>query len=207
MAADDETVRARLRELEAEVSATAAADRQRQAAARERVAAQRAAASAEAAALRERQAELVTRKRRGPGPDRGASGMGDLERTVALARKAGDVKAELARPTGAGEKSWLVSAGLSFLFGPLGWLYAGSFRETIPAATLYLIVASIVAKIIPMFLLMPVLMVVLPVSGIAGLVYAIGHNRAGKRVRLFGDDGAATDTRIGGLLGRGDDKR
>ncbi|MBE7453527.1 MAG: hypothetical protein HS111_33095 [Kofleriaceae bacterium] len=53
---------------------------------------------------------------------------------------------------------------------------------------MYLIVASIVAKIVPMFLLMPVLMVVLPISGVAGVVYAIGHNRAGQRIRLFGDD-------------------
>ena len=110
-----------------------------------------------------------------------------------------------ARAPKAGEKSWLISAGLSFFFGPLGWLYAGSFRETIPAAALYVMVAGIVSKILPAFLLMPVLMVLLPISGIAGLVYAIGHNRAGKRIRLFGDD-QAKDPRVGGLLGRGEEK-
>ncbi|MBK9032039.1 MAG: hypothetical protein IPL61_12065 [Myxococcales bacterium] len=49
---------------------------------------------------------------------------------------------------------------------------------------------------------MPVLMVLLPLSGIAGLVYAIGHNRAGKRIKLFGDDDGK-DSRAGRLLGRG----
>lgn len=142
--------------------------------------ARRAAANAESDALRRRQAELVTRRGRPTdevtdGPDERRSERdrgGDLDRALVLARKAGDVKAELQRPTKAGEKSWLISAGLSF-FGPLGWLYAGSLRETIPAAALYVIIAGIVSKIIPMFLLMPVMMVVLPLSGIAGLVYAM----------------------------------
>jgi hypothetical protein len=39
-----------------------------------------------------------------------------------------------------------------------------------------------------MFLLMPVLMVLLPLSGIAGVMYALGYNRHGKRQRLFGDE-------------------
>jgi len=208
VAADDDEVRARLRALEAEVAASGAADRQRKAEARERILARRAAAAAESDALRQRQAALVSRRARPTDEvpadaDEPRSSAGDLARAMSLAKKAGDVKAELARAPKAGEKSWLISAGLSFFFGPLGWLYAGAFRETIPAAALYVMIAGIVSKILPAFLLMPVLMVLLPISGIAGLVYAIGHNRAGKRIRLFGDD-AAKDTRIGGLLGRGD---
>jgi hypothetical protein len=35
------------------------------------------------------------------------------------------------------------------------------------------------------FLLMPVLMVVMPLSGIAGIVYALQYNRKGSRQRLF----------------------
>lgn len=210
VAADDDEVRARLRALEAEVAAGAEADRQRKAAARERILARRAAAAAESDALRQRQAALMTRKARPTDEipadaDAPRASTDDLARAMSLARKAGDVKAELARTPKAGEKSWLISAGLSFFFGPLGWLYAGSFRETIPAAVLYVMVAGIVSKILPMFLLMPVLMVLLPISGIAGLVYAIGHNRAGKRIRLFGDD-ATKDPRVGGLLGRGGEK-
>lgn len=208
MAADDDEVRARLRALEAEVAASSAADRQRKAEARERILARRAAAAAESDALRQRQAALVSRKARPTDEipadaDAARPSAGDLARAMQLAKKAGDVKAELARAPKAGEKSWLISAGLSFFFGPLGWLYAGSFRETIPAAVLYVMVAGIVSKILPAFLLMPVLMVLLPLSGIAGLVYAIGHNRAGERIRLFGDE-KAKDPRVGGLLGRGD---
>lgn len=215
MPEDDDQVRARLRELEAEVSAKTAVDRQRKAEALARVQARRAAAAEESNALRRRQAELVTKQARPAADDhipdddepaprraRKARGGDDLGRALALAKKAGDVKEELARPTGKGEKSWLISAALSFFFGPLGWLYAGSFRETIPIAALWLIVASVVSKIIPMFLLMPVMMVVLPISAIGGLVYAIGHNRAGKRVRLFGDD-KKKDGRLGSL-GRGE---
>ena len=206
MAADDDQVRARLAALEAEVAASSAADRQRKEEAKQRILARRAAATAESDSLRRRQAELVTRRARPTdevtdAPDERDRG-GDLDRALVLARKAGDVKAELQRPTKAGEKSWLISAGLSFFFGPLGWLYAGSLRETIPAAALYVIIAGIVSKIIPMFLLMPVMMVVLPLSGIAGLVYAMGYNRKGKRIKLFGED-SATDGRVGGLLGRG----
>lgn len=207
MAADDDEVRARLRELEREVTTQAAADRARKEAARERILARRAAAAAESDALRRRQAALHGRgdaDEPAPTPARRNGGSGDdLARAVALARKAGDVKAELARPAGANDKSWLISGALSFFFGPLGWLYAGSFRETIPAAAIYVAVATIVSKILPMFLLMPVLMVLLPVSGIAGLVYAIGHNRAGKRIRLFGEDSGARK-KLGGLLDGGD---
>lgn len=217
MSADDEQLRARLRELEAEVAGQAAADRQRKADAVARVQARRAEAAAESAALRRRQAELVSgTKAARPAaaePDRieddepparrrdRRSDAGDLDRALALARKAGDVRTELARPTRAGDKSWLISTGLSLLFGPLGWLYAGSFRETIPAAALYLVIAGVVSKILPMFLLMPVLMVLLPISAIGGLVYAIGHNRAGKRIRLFGDDKPGKLGRLGGLVG------
>ena len=36
-----------------------------------------------------------------------------------------------------------------------------------------------------MFLLMPVLLVAMPLSGIAGVVYALQYNRKGGRQRLF----------------------
>jgi hypothetical protein len=80
-------------------------------------------------------------------------------------------------------KSLLLSAGLSF-FGPLGWLYAGSLKEAIPAAAIALLVASIV----PTFLLMPVLWLVMPLSALTGLVYAWQYNRHGHRTPIFLDD-------------------
>ena len=46
--------------------------------------------------------------------------------------------------------------------------------------------AAIAAKL-PWILLMPVLLVAMPLSGIAGLLYAVQYNRHGGRQRLFGD--------------------
>jgi hypothetical protein len=82
------------------------------------------------------------------------------------------------------QKSLLLSAGLSF-FGPLGWLYAGSLREAIPAAAL----AVLITAVIPTFLLMPILWVAMPLSAIAGLIYAWQYNRSGQRTTIFLEDG------------------
>jgi len=110
-----------------------------------------------------------------------------LEMLAHGARLAGTAKKELTRPREKGDKSWLASGVLSMLFGPVGWLYAGSFREAIPAGLLYVLLASVAMKL-PLFLLWPVMMIALPLSGIAGVVYAIQHNRYGQRMRLFDKD-------------------
>jgi hypothetical protein len=125
------------------------------------------------------QRALATRgrsRRRDDGDD-DALGLG-----FALARRA---SSSLDRPKAEGEhrKSLLISAGLSF-FGPLGWLYAGSLREALPASAIALIAAAIV----PTFLLMPVLWLLMPLSALAGLVYAWQYNRNGTRTTLFLDD-------------------
>ncbi len=54
-----------------------------------------------------------------------------------------------------------------------------------PASAAWLAFGALASKIIPMFLLMPVLMVVMPLSGIAGVLYAMHYNRKGGRQRLF----------------------
>lgn len=215
---DEDAVRRKLAALEAEVKASSAADAERKARARAQVEARRAAQKAEADQLRARQAQLV-RKQAGrpvddeepaPAKARGRGRGADLGDALALARRAADAKEELSRPVGAGEKSWMISGALSFFFGPVGWLYAGSWRESIPAAAGYLAIASVTTAILPFFLLMPVLMFAMPLSAIAGVVYAIGYNRKGKRIRLFGDGGGGTgkleggDRRLG-QLGSGDD--
>ncbi len=100
---------------------------------------------------------------------------------------ASEARQELEAPKEKGKKSLLWSGGLSVVAGPAGWLYAGSLREAIPAGAGYLAVAALATKIIPGFLLWPVAGVLLPISGIAGVVYAWQYNRKGKRVRLFGD--------------------
>jgi hypothetical protein len=183
---DDQAVMKRLAALEAEVKADADAQRARKEAALAKVREQRAKQQAEKDALRSRQAELVTKKKQplleSGDDDDDDDGIGG---TLALAKRAHGVKQELSKQPKAGEKSWVKSGVASLLLGPLGWLYAGSFREAIPASAAWLAFGAIASKIIPMFLLMPVLFVAMPLSGIAGVVYALQYNRKGARQRLF----------------------
>lgn len=179
---DDRAVMERLAALEAEVKADANAQRARKEAALEKVRAQRAADQAEKDALRVRQQALVTRKKPPTAEiedeDRGS----DLGGALALAKKANDVKNELQKK---GEKSWIKSGLASMLLGPLGWLYAGSLREAVPASVAYLAFAALLSKL--PFIMWPVMMVALPLSGIAGVVYALQYNKTGARQRLWGD--------------------
>lgn len=84
------------------------------------------------------------------------------------------------------EKSLLISGGASFLLGPVGWLYAGSLREAIPGSLLYVAAAAILRHI-PGFILMPVIAIALPISGLIGAGYAWQYNRKGRRTRLLTD--------------------
>lgn len=186
MADDDRAVRERLAALEAEVQADAAADRARKEAALAKVRETRAAQQAESDELRRRQASLVTKKR----PRDDDDGPDGLAGAIELAGKANKVKAELTRKPKKGEKSWIASGLASMAFGPVGWLYAGSLREAVPASAAYLVLGAIAWKLFAIFpfLIMPVLMIALPLSGIAGVVYALQYNRHGSRQRLFGDE-------------------
>lgn len=130
-------------------------------------------------------AASASKRERGGQKDRSRMGLGDA---LELAKRAGDLKQELTAPRKKGQKSWMVSAGLSTAFGPLGWLYAGSWREAAPVAAIWVVGLYLANWILPFILLMPALMVALPLSGIAGAVYAFGYNRAGSRQRLFGED-------------------
>ncbi len=103
---------------------------------------------------------------------------------MALVRRASGPPAHTRDASDGGkQKSLLLSGGLSF-FGPLGWLYAGSLREAIPAAA----IAVLVTAIVPSFLLMPILWLAMPLSAIVGLIYAWQYNRSGQRTPLFLDD-------------------
>ncbi|HEX4420465.1 MAG TPA: hypothetical protein VH165_21265 [Kofleriaceae bacterium] len=119
---------------------------------------------------------------------RRADHLENLGGALELASKANRVKQELTRAPKKGEKSWIKSGVASLALGPIGWLYAGSLREAVPATAGWIILAAIASKILPAFLLMPVLMVVLPLSAIAGVVYALQYNRNGSRQRLFDSD-------------------
>gem|GEM_PF-1114732 len=101
---------------------------------------------------------------------------------------AGQAREELEQPAEPHEKSILLSGGLSLFMGPLGWNYAGSFRESIPASVVWLGVAAVVFKLpILSFALLPAFIAGLAVSGILGMVYAWQFNKHGHRVRLLGD--------------------
>jgi len=180
--------------LEAEVKADADAQLARKEAALAKVREQRAEQQAERDELRARQARLHSRKK-APASDEdedddlARGGRGDeLGDALALAKKAHGVKQELARTPKAGEKSWIKSGVASMVLGPIGWLYAGSLREAVPASAAWVALMLLASKILPMVLLMPVLMVALPLSAIAGVVYALQYNRAGGRQRLFDKD-------------------
>lgn len=199
--------------LEAEVTADADAQRARKAAALAKLRDQRVTETAGGALVvrnRAPAAEPARRRSRevdaDAEPDRdGARGRGveleDLGGALELASKANRVKQELARKPGKGEKNWMISGGASLLLGPVGWLYAGSMREAVPASAAWLLLAAIASKLIPTFLIMPVLMVVMPLSAIAGVVYALQYNRAGKRQRLFDDKDKNADKKPKALPG------
>ena len=195
--ADDDAVRAKLAALEAEVKADADAQRARKEAALAKLREQKAAQLAE----RERQLAVVKKKKPEPEPEPESKSDGDegLGGALELASRANKVKNELAKKPAKGQKSWIVSSLASLVLGPIGWLYAGSLREAIPATAGWLVLATIASKILPAFLLMPVLMVALPLSAIGGLVYALQYNRHGGRQRLFNDkDKAKKQLRGGG---------
>ncbi len=192
MSADERELNERLAALEAEVKADAAAQKARKDAAIAKLRDQQARKQAEQQALAERQAAVVkkqARRKREQSEEDDDDG-GGLETAMMMAKGAKlatQAKRELSKPREKGQKSWLASGGLSLLFGPVGWLYAGSFREAIPAGILYVIAMTILSKL-PMFLVWPVMMIALPVSAIAGVVYALSYNKHGKRQRLFDRD-------------------
>jgi hypothetical protein len=190
---DDRAVMERLAALEAEVKADADAQRERKEAAMAKVRDERAKQQVERDDLRQRQAQLVSRKpredssvARRPRRDEEFDHADGIGGALELAGKANRVKTELARKPGKGEKSWVKSAIASTALGPIGWLYAGSLREAVPAATAWVALLFLL-KVLPSLLVLPSLMVLMPLSGLAGLLYAVQYNRNGGRQRLFGD--------------------
>jgi hypothetical protein len=178
---DDAELTRRLAALEAEVKADADAQAARKAEVIAKIRAQEAAKSAAKPAAK----PVALARREEPEEDDDVRSRVDTAMMVAKGAKlANKAQKELTKPLKQGDKSWLMSAGLSLLFGPVGWLYAGSFREAIPGAFLYILAAGILSKL-PMFLVWPVMMIGLPLSAIAGLVYALQYNKHGKRMRLW----------------------
>ena len=127
------------------------------------------------------------RPRSGPEP------VAERDRLDALTKQVASAPRALARPArggelarqGGDEKSVVGSGVLSAVLGPLGWLYAAPLREAVPGVAVYIGLYSF----LPHFLLVPVLGVLAPVSGLAGVYYAWRHNQTGERTGLFSDRG------------------
>ena len=85
------------------------------------------------------------------------------------------------------KKSVAASGALAFFLGPIGLIYAAPVSVALPAALAW----ALAIAIIPGFILMYIAIVVCPLSAIAGVLYAFGFNRAGKRVPLLGREPAA----------------
>lgn len=136
--------------------------------------------------------ELLWNVRGSSRPTFGADTIAELERKERLSSDVDRLKsgAKLAlqaagfkKPAAAIEKKSLIaSGGLSFFFGPLGWLYAAPLKEAIPAIVVYLLVCSI----LPSFILVYILGLVNAASGLAGVLYAWSYNQEGRRVGLLG---------------------
>ena len=178
----------RLAVLEAEVKADADAQRARKAAAVAKLRDQRVTQTAGDAMVRKRTSDDESSARRRARASVDAEPSDPLENlggALELASAVNQVKQELSRAPKKGEKSLIVSGVASFAFGPAGWLYAGSWREAVPAAVGWLAFAVLASKILPVFLMLSVLMVAAPLSLVGGVMYARRYNRAGKRQRLF----------------------
>ena len=103
---------------------------------------------------------------------------------MALVKYGGSAAGSLLK-AGDGKKSLVASGLLSFFFGPLGWLYAGSFKEAVPAAfgyALFWLFLSHFAIFAPLFGLVHLL------SAGAGLAYAWKFNQQGERQSLLPSD-------------------
>jgi hypothetical protein len=124
-------------------------------------------------------------------PRSGPETIVELERLEALTRQVAGTSTALARATVGGElaraggdgKSVVASGVLSAVLGPLGWLYAAPLREALPGAAVYVGLCAV----LPHFLLVPMLGVLAPISGVAGVYYAWRHNQTGQRTGLFSD--------------------
>jgi hypothetical protein len=100
--------------------------------------------------------------------------LSQLSRAAALTRRGGG---------GGDQKSIVASGALSLFLGPIGWLYAAPLREAVPGLLLFVLATSLV----PHVLLAPLLAILAPLSGVAGIYYAWRHNQTGQRTGLFSD--------------------
>ncbi len=122
---------------------------------------------------------------KGTGGRRDSTGSSDLSplRPLDTARLLSEFerfRRDLRKPAVADEKNVAV-AGVLGLFGPLGWFYAGSQRE----AGIALVAVLIAAKLLPLFVFVPLVTLLAPLSALVSVLYAWQYNRTGERTDLF----------------------
>ncbi|HEY7373834.1 MAG TPA: hypothetical protein VIF57_16860 [Polyangia bacterium] len=135
--------------------------------------------------------EMIWTVRGAERPRSGAETVAEWERMQTLTREVARAPTALAARAlggalvrgGDDKKSVVASGALSLVLGPLGWLYAAPLREAVPGAAVYVGLFSL----LPHFLLVPLLGVLMPISGVAGVYYAWRHNQTGERTGLFSD--------------------
>ena len=136
--------------------------------------------------------EMIWTVRGAARPASGAQTVAELEKLEALTAEVGSAssKAMVARAAagsalaqrGGDRKSLIGSGVLSLVLGPLGWIYTAPLREAVPGVAIYLGVCAL----LPHVLLAPLLGILAPLSGAAGVYYAWRHNQTGERTSLFG---------------------
>ena len=138
--------------------------------------------------------EMIWTVRGAERPRGGPETVAEMERLEALGREVAVARVPTALAVraalgggltarGDGKKSVVASGVLSAVLGPLGWLYAAPLREAVPGAAAYVGLCAL----LPHFLLFPLLGVLAPISGVAGVYYAWRHNQTGERTGLFSD--------------------
>jgi hypothetical protein len=144
--------------------------------------------------------EMVWTVRGAVRPTSGPTTMAELEKMDSLRAELGHARSAMTLATRAGglalrrsgqgrggeEKSVMASAALSFVLGPLGWLYAAPLREAVPAAVIYFILASWFS-FLPIFFLAPLHAIVHIAAALAGAAYALRYNERGERTPLAGE--------------------
>jgi hypothetical protein len=129
----------------------------------------------------------AVRPRSGPETPGELAKLRDLKKQVSglgAAAQALAVRPSVTALVPAGEKSVIASGILSFFFGPLGWLYAGSWKEAVPASVAY----ALAYTILPLFFFAPLAAILHPVAAAVGVGYAWKHNRAGSRQPILPDE-------------------
>lgn len=115
---------------------------------------------------------------------RGATTIGEVMKLEQLRGEVGMTRSSGASltTTGGGEGKSVVASGLlSFFLGPFGLLYAAPVVEAVVPIAVFMGLSAL----LPQALLSPIMALALPICGIAGVVYAVRHNKTGRRTSLL----------------------